>query len=75
MELSTSSFVIPPSPSTCAKSLTLRSRRLTIRGVPRERRAISEAAAASSFVRRRSAETQTVAVQEERLRTADGSRG
>ena len=39
--------VMRPSARTCAKSRTRRSRRLTMRGVPRDRRAISTAASAS----------------------------
>lgn len=38
------SVSIPPEPFTCAKSLTRRSKALAIRGVPRLRPAISEAA-------------------------------
>ena len=49
-----------PSPLTMAKSRTRRSRALTIRGVPRERRAISIAASSSIETSRMRAERFTI---------------
>ena len=60
------SRVTVPSPSTSAKSRTRRSRRLAMRGVPRERRAISAPPSASSFTPR---------MREERSRICSRKRG
>jgi hypothetical protein len=49
-----------PSPFTCAKSRTRRSRRLATRGVPRERLAISLAPSSSSATFSKRAERCTI---------------
>ena len=54
--------LMTPSPVTCAKSRTRRSRRLAMRGVPRERRAISPHPSSSIWTPRMPAERRTMRI-------------
>ena len=62
-ELEAISMSMVPSPFTSAKSLTRLSRRLEIRGVPRERRAISRAASSPMEVPRMPAVRSTMSLR------------